>query len=72
MQAEVADEKEQDLSLPLHKIRLPPGFQIEIYAENLSYVRSLALSPNGTLFAGTRRYPLRIWILPGLAPLCHF
>jgi glucose/arabinose dehydrogenase len=41
-------------SLPLDKIKLPPGFEIEIYAENLTNARSLALSPNGTLFVGTR------------------
>lgn len=41
-------------SLPLEKIRLPPGFKIEIYAGNLIYPRSMALSPDGTLFVGTR------------------
>lgn len=42
-------------SLPLDLIKLPPGFKIEIYAENLTYARSMALSPEGTLFVGTRR-----------------
>ncbi len=42
-------------ALPLDKILLPPGFKIEIYAENLTYARSMALSPEGTLFVGTRR-----------------
>lgn len=41
-------------SLPLDKIRLLPGFKIEIYAENLTYPRSMTLSPDGTLFVGTR------------------
>jgi glucose/arabinose dehydrogenase len=35
------------------KIRLPPGFRIEIYAEKVTGARSLAMSPDGTLFVGT-------------------
>jgi len=42
-------------SLPLELIKLPSGFKIEIYAGNLTYARSMALSPDGTLFVGTRR-----------------
>ncbi len=41
-------------SLPLNRISLPPGFKIEIYAENVINARSMDLSPNGTLFVGTR------------------
>lgn len=41
-------------SLPLHTIKLPPGFKIEIYAGNIPNARSLALSPNGVLFVGNR------------------
>ncbi len=41
----------------LDRISLPPGFSIEIYAEGLSAPRSMALSPNGTLFVGTRVSP---------------
>ncbi|MFQ5636579.1 MAG: PQQ-dependent sugar dehydrogenase [bacterium] len=37
----------------LSKIKLPPGFKISMYAENVEGARSLALSPNGTLFVGT-------------------
>lgn len=40
--------------LPLDKIKLPPGFKIGVFAENLEGARSLCLSPNGTLFVGTR------------------
>jgi glucose/arabinose dehydrogenase len=40
--------------LPLEKIRLPEGFEIDVYAEGVAGARSLALSPNGTLFVGTR------------------
>jgi len=40
--------------LPLELIKLPPGFEISIYAHNVPNARSMALSPNGTLFVGTR------------------
>jgi glucose/arabinose dehydrogenase len=40
--------------LPLDKIKLPPGFRIGVFAEGVSNARSLCLSPNGTLFVGTR------------------
>ncbi len=36
------------------QIKLPPGFRIELYAENLPGARSMTLSPSGTLFVGTR------------------
>jgi len=41
-------------SLPLDKIKLPPGFEIQLWAENVKNARSLCLSPSGTLFVGTR------------------
>jgi glucose/arabinose dehydrogenase len=41
-------------SVPLEKIRLPPGFEITLYAEDVPDARSMALSPNGTLFVGSR------------------
>lgn len=40
--------------LPLEKIVLPEGFSIQIFAQNLSYPRSLALGEEGTIFVGTR------------------
>ncbi|HWQ69332.1 MAG TPA: PQQ-dependent sugar dehydrogenase [Patescibacteria group bacterium] len=40
--------------LPLHQIHLPPGFEVSIYANPVPNARSMALSPNGTLFVGTR------------------
>ena len=40
--------------LPLNKIKLPPGFQITIYAKNVPNARSMTLSPNGILFVSTR------------------
>jgi glucose/arabinose dehydrogenase len=41
--------------LPLKDIKLPPGFEISIYAGNLPNARSLTLSPKGTLFVGSLR-----------------
>ena len=40
--------------LPIEKIKLPEGFQIDVFAENVTKARSMDLSPNGTLFVGTR------------------
>jgi glucose/arabinose dehydrogenase/predicted nucleotidyltransferase len=42
-------------TLPLERIKLPPGFRIEVYAGGVANARSLALSPNGTVFVGTRQ-----------------
>jgi glucose/arabinose dehydrogenase len=38
----------------LQMIELPPGFSISVYADNVENARSMVLSPNGTLFVGTR------------------
>ena len=40
--------------LPLDTITLPPGFEIDVYAGNVTGARSMTLSPNGTLFVGSR------------------
>jgi len=40
--------------LPVDKIKLPSGFSIGIFADNLPGARSLALGENGTVFVGTR------------------
>jgi len=40
--------------LDLSRIKLPPGFRIEVFASGVENARSLALSPNGTLFVGSR------------------
>jgi glucose/arabinose dehydrogenase len=42
------------LALPLEQIKLPSGFEISIYASGVENARSMDLSPNGTLFVGTR------------------
>jgi len=47
-------ELSQETRLPLDRIKLPPGFTISIYAYPVPGARSLALSPKGALFIGTR------------------
>ena len=39
----------------LDAIELPPGFKISLYADNLPGARSMAMSPDGILFVGTRK-----------------
>lgn len=40
-------------NIPLEKVKLPPGFKIEVYAE-VQNARSLALSPSGVVYVGNR------------------
>jgi len=40
--------------IPLDRIKMPPGFHIMVYANNVANARSLEYSPDGTLFVGTR------------------
>jgi glucose/arabinose dehydrogenase len=40
--------------LPIDKIKLPAGFKIGVFAEDVDNARSLCLSPGGTLFVSTR------------------
>ncbi len=41
--------------LPLDQIELPPGFEIEIFAEGVINARQMALGDLGTLFVGSRK-----------------
>jgi len=41
--------------VPLERIRLPSGFHIQVFADNIPDARSMALAPGGTVFVGTRR-----------------
>ncbi len=41
-------------NLPLQDIRLPPGFRIQVYADNVPDARSMAVAPDGTVFVGSR------------------
>ena len=40
--------------LPLEQIKLPPGFEISVFADGVPGARSLALGKNNVLFVGTR------------------
>ncbi|MBI3376506.1 MAG: sorbosone dehydrogenase family protein [Betaproteobacteria bacterium] len=40
--------------LPVEKIRLPPGFQITVFASNIPNARGMARGDKGTLFVGSR------------------
>ncbi len=40
--------------LPIDRLKLPPGFKIEVYADSVEGARSMAMGDNGTLFVGTR------------------
>ncbi len=40
--------------LPVSKLKLPPGFNIEVYASGIANTRSLRVGTNGTVFVGTR------------------
>jgi glucose/arabinose dehydrogenase len=39
---------------PLDRLKLPAGFSISVFADDLPNARSLALGANGTVFVGTR------------------
>jgi len=49
----VAEEYEKE-PVYLEKINLPDGYKIELFADGVENARSICLSPNGTLFVGTR------------------
>src|SRR5438552_656448 len=40
--------------LPLERIKLPPGFEISVFADGVPAARSLALGKNNVLFVGTQ------------------
>jgi glucose/arabinose dehydrogenase len=40
--------------LPLDKLKVPPGFRLDLYASGLADARSLRMGDRGTLFVGTR------------------
>jgi glucose/arabinose dehydrogenase len=44
---------EEQKTLPLDKIKLPPGFVIDIFAE-VDNARSMAISPSGVIYVGNR------------------
>ena len=40
--------------IALERVKVPPGFEIQVFAENVEDARSMALGEKGTLFVGTR------------------
>jgi len=44
-----------DFAEKLAQIKLPPGFEIHLYAEGVKNARQLALGDHGTVFAGSRK-----------------
>jgi glucose/arabinose dehydrogenase len=40
--------------LPIAQLKLPPGFNIEVYASGIANTRSLRIGEKGTVFVGTR------------------
>ena len=40
--------------LALDKLKVPPGFKVEVWADGVPEARSLALGDNGTVFVGNR------------------
>ena len=48
------NSKDNIVSGTQEDIQLPPGFKIEIYADNVPGARSMAMSESGILFVGTR------------------
>ena len=41
--------------IPIDKIKLPPGFKAEVYSSGHPGARTMAISPKGTIFMGTRQ-----------------
>ncbi|PIB35058.1 sorbosone dehydrogenase [Reichenbachiella sp. 5M10] len=50
---ETNEEIEEPTGL-LASLRLPEGFQISVYADDVKNARSMAMSPSGVLYVGTR------------------
>ncbi len=51
-ESDMADEETSEIHLD--RIKLLEGFKIELYATGVTNARSMALSPSGTLYVGTR------------------
>jgi glucose/arabinose dehydrogenase len=48
-------EKTGGSRLPVQEIKLPPGFAIEVYSDQVPNARQMALSPKGILYVGSRK-----------------
>ncbi|MEP3390475.1 MAG: sorbosone dehydrogenase family protein, partial [Reichenbachiella sp.] len=47
--------EDENLNEALKKIKLPEGFSISLFADNVPSARSMTLSPSGILYVGTRQ-----------------
>jgi len=54
----------------LDRLALPPGFTIEVFSDAVPGARSMALSPAGTLFVGTRDKGV-VYAIPGAVGATH-
>ena len=43
--------------LPVDKLKVPPGFRVEVWADGVPAARSMALGDKGTVFVGNRQAP---------------
>ena len=60
---QVFPDKLDPTGLSLDTIKLPPGFSIEVYAENVPNARQMVLSPNGTVYVGSR-FEGKVYAIP--------
>ncbi|NUS97245.1 MAG: sorbosone dehydrogenase family protein [Gemmatimonadaceae bacterium] len=49
-----AQASAQPPALDLAQLKVPTGFQVSVYAENVENAREMALGPRGTVFVGSR------------------
>lgn len=54
-----------DTDKVLENVRLPTGFKLEVYADNVPGARSMALGQGGTLFVGTRVRNGKVYAVSG-------
>jgi glucose/arabinose dehydrogenase len=53
----IAQREEPRGPVQLEALKLPAGFSVALYADNVPGARSMALGPDGTVFVGTRTNP---------------
>jgi glucose/arabinose dehydrogenase len=51
---QLAIAEDAEAALSLQNLHMPPGFEVSVYASGVEGARSMTLSPNGTLYVGTR------------------
>src|SRR5690606_28291433 len=53
-EAAVPEANTRPASDPLSRITLPPGFRIDVFADDVPNARSMVLGPSGILFVGSK------------------